>query len=491
MTNSTEKLSDFRASKISLAYALAERERRRTLDPLKYADQHPKQKEASEALRNHNLLALFWGNRVGKTEWGAQTVAEVVQGRHAAIKSPCEIWSFCPSFDEQKDTTQKKLLSYIPEHLIVDRSWLRKGILKELVVKSEAGIISKITFKSYEQGREKAQGAGKALIWFDEEPPKDIFEECFVRQEAGVTLKIIMTMTPIKGMTWVYNDIYLNTANPDYWISQATWQDNPWLTEDQKAVMRRGLSPQALKVREQGQFMRMVGLVCPWWDRSVHLIDMPTLPEGWDFQGIDFGFSNPACCLWVRIDHDGNLWVYDGFYRRKLTTPAIAKLIKDREKGHKTKGVRRVGDGAQASDIAELAQHGLKMVAVKKQPGTNKENWDEYRARIMQEYGEVNPETQKPKIYVSNTLTELDEDTGEPINFFVREIENLRWEEVKRNGEIETKPTWGKQPNHAIDTISYIISEMYQPAGMPEENTSPERHNKEATVTGDLIDKIF
>ena len=489
--NSTKRSSGSRELKIKLAYALAEREKRRKRDPLKYAAQHAKQEEASEALLSHNLVALFWGNRVGKTEWGAQTVAEVLQGRHPTIKAPTEIWSFCPSFDEQKDTTQKKLLSYIPEHAIVSRIWLRKGILKELHVKSADGRVSKVTFKSYEQGREKAQGAGKALIWFDEEPPKDIFEECVVRQEAGITLKIIMTMTPIKGMTWVYNDIYLNTTNPDYFISQATWEDNLWLTEDQKAVMRRGLSAQALKVREEGQFMRMVGLVCPWWDRSVHLIDMPELPEGWDLFGNDFGFTNPNCALWARVDHDNNLWVYDGFYKRHLTTPAIAKLIQEREANHSAKGIRRVGDSAQASDIAELKLHGIHIQPVLKQPGTKRENWDEYRARIMQEFGQVSPETGKPKIFISKNLIEYDEDNGEPFNFFLKEVENLRWEEVKRDGVTESQPTWGKQPNHAIDTLSYIIAHFYKPRDIPEENTDPDIHNRQSTITGDLLDEIF
>lgn len=164
------------------------------------------------------MRALFWGNRVGKTEWGAQEVATVALGEHGWI-GPGEIWSFCPSFDEQKDTTQKKLLSYLPEHRILDRTWLRKGILKELVIDAGQGRRSKITFKSYEQGREKAQGAGKVLIWFDEEPPKDIYDECSVRTEAGIELYMILTMTPVKGMTWVYNEIYLNTSNPDVFRS--------------------------------------------------------------------------------------------------------------------------------------------------------------------------------------------------------------------------------------------------------------------------------
>ena len=51
---------------------LAEKNRRRDLDPLKYAKQHKKQFELTKALQP--IRALFWGNRVGKTEWGAQEV---------------------------------------------------------------------------------------------------------------------------------------------------------------------------------------------------------------------------------------------------------------------------------------------------------------------------------------------------------------------------------------------------------------------------------
>src|ERR1700704_1582311 len=116
MKTSTNSL---RQSKIELAKALLERERRIAQNPLKYALQHVKQKAASAA--RHAIRALFWGNRVGKTEWGAQEVAKVALGEHAWIQ-PGEIWAFSPSFDEQKDTTQKKLLSYIPEHRILDRS---------------------------------------------------------------------------------------------------------------------------------------------------------------------------------------------------------------------------------------------------------------------------------------------------------------------------------------------------------------------------------
>jgi len=427
------------------------------------------------------IRALFWGNRVGKTEWGAMEVVEVLLGTHPFIAQG-DIWSFCPSYDEQKDTTQKKLLQYIPEGMIDEAksTWVRKGIYKEIHLKTG----QKVTFKSYEQGREKAQGAGKTMIWFDEEPSKEIFEECFVRQEAGVDLFIIMTMTPVKGMTWVYDDIYLNTKNPDIFVSTAGWDDNPHLEKKQKAQMERGLSAQALKVRRDGKFVKMVGLVCSWFNRDIHVIDMKEIPEGETYMGIDFGFSAPCACLWVRIDREFNWWIFEGFYRKGLITPEIAKLI--RQKEGRIPRVTRIADSAQAADIEQLNDSGIVIEGVSKTTGTTKENWDQYRARLMETQGRVQELTGKPKVFISKDLTDLNSE-GIPYNFLVKEIENLRWEEVKTSAGIEQKPVWGKQPNHAVDALTYIMTTIDEPT----EHKEQVEEKGELTTMAEQMDKLW
>jgi terminase large subunit-like protein len=40
--------------------------------------------------------------------------------------------------------------------------------------------VSYLGFKSYDQGRRKFQGTGKHVIWLDEEPPADVYEECLL-----------------------------------------------------------------------------------------------------------------------------------------------------------------------------------------------------------------------------------------------------------------------------------------------------------------------
>ena len=60
---------------------------------------------------------------------------------------------------------------------------------------------------------------------------------------------------------------------------------------------------------------------------------------------------------------------------------------------------------------------------------------------------------------------------GSPFNFLVSELEGLRWEEAKGEMGTDQKSIWGKQPNHAIDPLTYILVSIATPqdrdTGMP------------------------
>jgi hypothetical protein len=76
--------------------------------------------------------------------------------------------------------------------------------------------------------------------------------------------------------------------------------------------------------------------------------------------------------------------------------------------------------------------------------------------------------TGKPKIFISSALIDIDDDPisktfGMPLNFLVKELENLRWEERKTDLGVEQQAAWGKQPNHAIDAFSYVLATIHKP----------------------------
>lgn len=417
---------------------LQEKERRIAQHPLKYAVAHEKQQDffaATQAIR-----ILFWGNRVGKTEGCAQEVARYVLGEKDQVAPPIEIWCACPSYDVQKETTQKKLEAYIPKDQVKHITYIKAGTWGEIELKNG----SKINFKSYEQGREKFQGAGKKLIWFDEEPPRDIWEECIVRQEAGQQLDIIMSMTPVKGMTWVYDELFMQTGRDDLYVSEADWDDNPWLTQKQKDLMSANLSDDAIQVRKFGKFIKRVGLVCNWWDREKNLADYPEIPRSYTyFEVLDGGFSDPAAYLLIGVDQDGDIHVVDGFRQKGLSD---GELISRRNTIKTDLTITNAWIDYNDTRLSEnLAKLGWNLTQVTKKTG-DVQQWDEIIAEKLAQYGKMQRGTGKPRLFVNKKL-----------DWLVQEIENLTWLEIKRQTDagVQIVPKWDdhRRYGHHFDGI--------------------------------------
>lgn len=429
-----------------------EKQRRIAENPLKYAKSHDKQKEFFRSLKP--IRVLFWGNRVGKTEGCAQEVARYATGDKEGATPPLEIWCACPSYDVQKETTQKKLDRYLPKSLFArEPVYIKSGVWGEVQLTN--GV--RVNFKSYEQGREKFQGTGKRLIWFDEEPPRDIWEECVVRQEAGQSLDIIMSMTPVKGMTWVYDDLFMQTGRPDLFISEADWDDNPWLTDKQKDLMSSNLSDEAIQVRKFGKFVKRVGLVCSWWDRNKNLAEYPEIPKSYTyFESLDGGFSDPAAYLLIGVDSDGDVHVVDGFREKGLSD---AELVSRRTQ--KTKGLTITSSWLDYSDKRlqdNLLKLGWALQPVEKKTGDS-QNWDELIAERLAEYGKMQRGTGKPRLFINRNL-----------DWLVQEIENLTWLEIKKQSDagVQIVPKWDdhRRFGHHFDgtrALAYFLMSFTNP----------------------------
>src|ERR1043166_2935882 len=63
-----------------------------------------------------------------------------------------------------------------------------------------SGGLSLLGFKSVDQGRKKFQGTAKHVVWLDEEPPADVYDECMLRLMTTDGL-MLTTFTPQIGMT--------------------------------------------------------------------------------------------------------------------------------------------------------------------------------------------------------------------------------------------------------------------------------------------------
>ena len=298
---------------------------------------HQKQVEFHKCDKKNRWV--FGGNRTGKTECGAVESIWLCRGEHPfkKLEKACDGWVVSLSRQVQRDVAQSKILSYLKPEWIQDvvmsegrKDSLSGGIIDYILIKNVFGGVSKLGFKSCDQGREKFQGTSLDFVWFDEEPPYDIYIECKMRviDRCG---QIFGTMTPLKGLTWVYDEIYINEKNdPDIWHTFMTWQDNPFLASEEIQKLYECMSKDELESRCYGKFVGHSGGVYNEFDENVHVIEPFAVPYEWyDNISIDPGLNNPLSAHWYAVDFDGNVYVIAEHYQAQKDIIFHSQKIKE------------------------------------------------------------------------------------------------------------------------------------------------------------------
>ena len=295
---------------------------------------HRKQMEFHRSSKRNRWV--FGGNRTGKTECGAVETVWLARGIHPYRENrPRDGWVVSVTFQVQREVAQRKILRYLEPEWIEDismregRKFSDGGVIDTISVRNVFGGISRIGFRSCDQGREKFQGASLDYVWFDEEPDRDIYEECRMRvlDRRG---DLFGTMTPLKGLTFVYDEIFCNVRNdPEVWSESMEWKDNPFLDPEEIRRLSASLSREELESRNYGRFYQNEGLVYPEFSAR-HVIDpFPVPPEWQDGISIDPGLNNPLSCHFYAVDYDGNVYVVAEHYEAGKDVAHHARRIRE------------------------------------------------------------------------------------------------------------------------------------------------------------------
>lgn len=297
---------------------------------------HKKQLEFHKSKKKNRWV--FGGNRTGKTECGAVETIWLSLGIHPyrENKKQTECWVVSLSNRVQKEVAQSKILKYLPRSSIVDiimsqgkKNSPESGVIECIIVKNKFGNNSKIWFKSCEEGRDKFQGSSLDFVWFDEEPPEDIYKECKMRvlDRCG---EIFGTMTPLKGLTFIYDEIYINEKKDDeiFYIF-ISWDDNPYLSKKEIERLSNTLSAEEIEARKYGRFLAIDrGLIYPEFDVNVNVITPFDIPPDWQSMiSIDPGLSNPLSCHFYARDYDDNIYVIAEHFAENKTIEYHSKEI--------------------------------------------------------------------------------------------------------------------------------------------------------------------
>src|SRR5690606_15838320 len=65
----------------------------------------------------------------------------------------------------------------------------------------------------------------------------------------------ILTMTPLKGLTYIYSRVYTNTTDPEILVVEISWDDNPYLDEGEKRRLLANMSEDEIAARVHGKFL--------------------------------------------------------------------------------------------------------------------------------------------------------------------------------------------------------------------------------------------
>lgn len=193
---------------------------------LKDYQPYTKQRVFHAAGKTHSERLFMAGNQLGKTLAGGSEWAMHLTGRYPdwwqgrTFDGPVKFWAAGVTGESTRDNPQRILVGppqqkelwgtgTIPFDCLKDWTSSR-GVpdsLDSVVVRWGGGgdvqaQDSVLVFKSYEKGREKWQGDTLHGVWFDEEPPLDVYTEGTTRIQAHDGIAII-TFTPLKGMSEV------------------------------------------------------------------------------------------------------------------------------------------------------------------------------------------------------------------------------------------------------------------------------------------------
>jgi phage terminase large subunit-like protein len=285
---------------------------------------------------------VFGGNQTGKTLSAAFEVALHATGLYPdwwmgkRFTKPLRIWVVGESGQLVRDTIQKKLLGddEIGTGAIPLESFGRKPIMvpggtgavdTAFVTHQTDGLTdgtTTISFKSYEQQRQKLQGESVDIVWCDEKPSEEIYSELLARTSATNGI-ILVSYTPVgaggaAGLTYKF----LSEPSSDRAVFRIRSEEVKHISVARREELSESYSDAERETRLEGTPQLGSGPVFP-------LELLPTLVKNFDPDrdipswarfcvGIDFGFDHPFAAVLIAWAHDtGQVWVVDSFRMTK------------------------------------------------------------------------------------------------------------------------------------------------------------------------------
>lgn len=324
------------------------------------------------------------GNRSGKTVGGGAETVAWLSGNHEKagderFRPPVRGRAVGVDFDNGvKKIMMPEVARWIPPSLLKNGSWEDSYAKGEKFLTLTNG--STLEFMSYDQEVEKFAGTSRHFVWFDEEPPEDIFNECLLRL-VDTRGRWWMTMTPLIEMSWTFDRLYESSKdglNPGIDVFEVHTAMNKYVNLNEVEVLFDGISDEEKDARLRGTYIQQSGTIYgKVIDPRVNYIGdllasdrWPLIYDKWGHFGmLDHGYTNPTAFLLGAYDEEGRVIIYDEYYHTKRLVHENAGKILERIRDLKLEdkidyivadpSIRNTDPISGTSILSEYADHGL------------------------------------------------------------------------------------------------------------------------------------
>lgn len=420
----------------------------------------PHRKQQAFHSGSERIRLYIGGNRSGKTTGGIVEDIWWLTRRHPFLKIPDRpIAGRIISVDFLngiEKIIKPQLKQWLPPSALRGGTWSDAYEASTRTLYLENG--SFVELMSYDQDLDKFAGTSRDFVHFDEEPPETIYTENMARliDRKG---RCWITMTPVEGMTWIYDTIYEKGlfGDPTIKITEVGMEENPYLDQEEVKIFLNSLSEDEKEARGHGKFVQMGGLVYKQFDPRIHVIediDLEALrnPRAYKwYLSLDHGFNNPTAVLWHAVDLDNNVVTFAEHYESQRIIDYHAAVIHERNSAHRRIPDLNICDPALAQKQAvtgtsiqtEYAIRGIGFVLGNNDVQTGVAKVSQYVAPKLDG---------SPSWHITRSCANL-----------IREMQRLRWKTWSSKKQASQNNPYDqihKKDDHACDAARYFFSFM-------------------------------
>lgn len=419
--------------------------------------------------KKHILLAGSFGT--GKTEWLCE---EAVSD---AVQFPGnEILMGRKKLDWFRTSTLPILLDAIPPALL-----LRHDKQNHIIEIKTSAKPSKIYYRQLDSSRDalnqiKSMNLGLFAPDQVEELDEEVFNAASGRlRKIGTPRQSISSCNPA-GHNFVWKQWIDKRGGEGYgYVESRMWakdcpapicqkdvnfatSDNPYLPWDYIASLLNDYPDHWLDRYVYCGWDNFEGLVYPMWDREIHVVKPFPLMDWWNrYVSLDHGHRNPTAVGWEAVDGDGNIYLYDSYYKAGEWPEYHAELIKAKSDRNGTylEEATMIADPSIFSKQTEdpiseqYEEHGIYWEAANNDVSGGITRLASYLKLDPKLQSEKYPRG-RPKFYV------FDIPENRP---FIEEIGEYAWDDMSVRSYDKNRPERPKKKNdHHMDRERYVIN---------------------------------